>query len=84
MMAVALEIQAALEASTENSAELTRKLPVLIHDRLYQQQLFHAIYVGHFETRSAALQFIESAPLPVTRYKPILRSMEAIRKEPSP
>jgi MSHA biogenesis protein MshM len=84
MMAVALEIQAALDASPENAAVLTNALPVLIHDRLYQQQLFHAIYVGQFETRLAALQFIESAPPPIKRYKPIIRSMEAIRKEPPP
>jgi MSHA biogenesis protein MshM len=84
MMAVALEIQAALDASPENAAALTNTLPVLIHDRIYQQQLFHAIYVGQFETRLAALQFIESAPPPIKRYKPIIRSMEAIRKEPTP
>jgi septal ring-binding cell division protein DamX len=57
---------------------------LLVHDRLYQRQLFHAMYVGHFQSRSAAMQFIESSPAAVKRYKPVVRSLDAIRKEPAP
>ena len=59
-------------------------MPVLMHDRLYKNQLSHALYVGHFDTRAAATQFIESAPAEVKRYKPMIRSLDAIRKEPAP
>jgi MSHA biogenesis protein MshM len=59
-------------------------MPVLMHDRLYKNQLSHALYVGHFATRAAATQFIESAPAEVKRYKPMIRSLDAIRKEPAP
>jgi MSHA biogenesis protein MshM len=59
-------------------------IPVLMHDRLYKNQLSHALYVGHFGTRAAAMQFIESAPAEVKRYKPMIRSLDAIRKEPAP
>jgi MSHA biogenesis protein MshM len=59
-------------------------IPVLMHDRLYKKQLSHALYVGHFGTRAAAAQFIESAPPEIKRYKPVIRSLDAIRKEPAP
>lgn len=78
VLAMANEIRAALDASPQSTA------PVLVHNRLYQQQVFHALYVGHFETRAAALEFIQSSPSAVRRYKPVVRSLEAIRKEPRP
>ncbi len=78
LLAMANEIRAALDASPQSAA------PVLVHNRLYQQQVFHALYVGHFESRAAALEFIQSSPSAVRRYKPVVRSLEAIRKEPRP
>ncbi len=78
LLAMANEIRAALDASPQSAA------PVLVHNRLYRQQVFHALYVGHFETRAAALEFIQSSPSAVRRYKPVVRSLEAIRKEPRP
>lgn len=78
VLAMADEIRSALDASPQSAA------PVLVHNRLYRQQVFHALYVGQFETRAAALEFIQSAPLAVRRYKPVVRSLEAIRQEPRP
>ncbi|MDP1742326.1 MAG: AAA family ATPase [Polaromonas sp.] len=72
------EIRAALDASPQSA------VPVLVHNRLYRQQVFHALYVGHFETRAAALEFIQSSPLAIRRYKPVVRSLAAIRQEPRP
>jgi hypothetical protein len=76
VMAMAQEIQAALGPKSD--------VPVLVHDRLYQRQLFHAMYVGRFPSRPVALQFIETSPSAVKRYKPVVRSLDAIRKEPAP
>ena len=76
--ATAQTLEAALRAAA------LPNMPVLVHDRLYKNQLFHALYVGHFETRAAATAFIESAPPEVKRFKPIIRSLDAIRKEPAP
>ena len=84
MMAVAQEIQAALDGASTQAGASQSDMPVLVHDRLYQRQVFHAMYVGHFESRPAAMQFIESSPPAVKRYKPVIRSLEAIRKEPVP
>ena len=78
VLATANDIRSALDSSQQSA------VPVLVHNRLYQQQVFHALYVGHFETRAAALEFIQSAPLAVKRYKPVVRSLEAIRQEPRP
>jgi septal ring-binding cell division protein DamX len=78
VLAMANGIRSALDASPQSAAS------VLVHNRLYRQQVFHALYVGHFETRAAALEFIQSAPLAVKRYKPVVRSLEAIRQEPRP
>jgi len=78
VVATAQTLEAALQtASLPN-------MPIWLHDRLYKNQLFHALYVGHFDTRAAATTFIESAPPEVKRYKPIIRSLDAIRKEPAP
>ena len=78
VLGVAHSIDAALKtASMPNTS-------VLMHDRLYKSQLSHALYVGHFGTRAEAMQFIESAPAEIKRYKPITRSLDAIRKEPAP
>ena len=74
-------------AQSMDAALKTASIPnmsVLMHDRLYKNQLSHALYVGHFGTRAEAMQFIESAPAEIKRYKPIIRSLDAIRKEPAP
>lgn len=78
VLGVAQSLDGALAASSLSD------VPVLVHDRLYKKQPFHALYVGHFDTRTAAMKFIESAPAAVKRYQPIIRSMDAIRKETAP
>ena len=81
VMGVAQKIQAELDALAVQAGKPASDIPVLMHDRLYQNVLFHAVYVGHFENREGALQFIESSSATVRRYKPVVRSLEAIRKE---
>jgi septal ring-binding cell division protein DamX len=78
VLSVAQSVDAALKVASMPN------IPVLMHDRLYKKQLSHALYVGHFGTRAAAAQFIESAPPEIKRYKPVIRSLDAIRKEPAP
>jgi len=84
VMLMAQEIQQALDQVSEKSGGGPSPIPVLVHDRLYHGQVFHAMYVGHFESRPAAMQFVESSPQALKRYKPVVRSLDAIRKEPSP
>lgn len=78
VLAMANEVQAALDGAAQPAT------PVLVHNRLYQRQLSHALYAGHFETRADALAFIQSAPAAIRRYNPVVRSLDAIRKEPVP
>ena len=78
VLAMANEVQAALDGAAQPA------VPVLVHNRLYQRQLSHALYAGHFETRADALEFIQSAPAAIRRYNPVVRSLDAIRKEPVP
>lgn len=78
VLAMANEVQAALDGTAQPA------VPVLVHNRLYQRQLSHALYAGHFETRADALEFIQSAPAAIRRYNPVVRSLDAIRKEPVP
>jgi MSHA biogenesis protein MshM len=82
VMVVAKKIQLALDDAAAQAGLAQSEILVLVHDRVYQKQLFHALYVGHFESRQAALQFIESSLPALKRYKPVVRSLEAIRKEP--
>lgn len=83
VMLMAQEIQQVLDQASSKAGEPSA-LPVLVHDRLYQGQVFHAMYVGHFDSRPAALQFIEASPAALKHYKPVVRSLDAIRKEPAP
>ncbi len=83
VMIMAQEIQQALDQASAKTGEPSA-VPVLVHDRLYQGQLFHAMYVGHFDSRSAAMQFIDASPAALKHYKPVVRSLDAIRKEPAP
>ena len=80
-MGVAQKIQSELDALVTQTDKPAPDILVLMHDRLYQNVLFHAVYVGHFENREDALRFIETSPPTVRRYKPVVRSLEAIRKE---
>lgn len=82
VMVVAKKIQFALDDAAAQAGLAQSEIVVLVHNRVYQKQLFHALYVGHFESRQAALQFIESSLPALKRYKPVVRSLEAIRKEP--
>lgn len=78
VLAMANEVQAALDGSGQTAT------PVFVHNRLYQRQVFHALYAGNFETRPAAMAFVQSAPAAIKRYNPVVRSLDAIRKEPAP
>ncbi|MHB1250262.1 MAG: hypothetical protein ACYCZL_12835, partial [Polaromonas sp.] len=84
LLAVARQIQAALDDAPVQAGALRADVPVLVHNRLYQGQLFHALYVGHFESRQAALDFIQSSPPAVRRYKSLVRGLDVIREEPAP
>lgn len=84
VMIMAQELQQALDQASAKTGEPSSLLPVLVHDRLYNGQVFHAMYVGQFESRAAALQFAEASPAALKRYKPVVRSLDAIRKEPAP
>jgi MSHA biogenesis protein MshM len=83
VMIMVQEIQQVLDQASAKAGE-PAAVPVLVHDRLYQGQVFHAMYVGHFDSRPAALQFIEASPAALKHYKPVVRSLDAIRKEPAP
>ncbi|MDP3604344.1 MAG: hypothetical protein Q8R59_01210, partial [Polaromonas sp.] len=83
VMLMAQEIQQVLDQASTKTGEPS-VVPVLVHDRLYRGQVFHAMYVGHFDSRPAALQFIEASPPALKHYKPVVRSLDAIRKEPAP
>ncbi len=83
VMIMAQEIQRVLDQASAKTGEPS-VVPVLVHDRLYQGQVFHAMYVGHFDSRPAALQFIDASPPALKHYKPVVRSLDAIRKEPAP
>ncbi|MBA4330026.1 MAG: ATPase [Polaromonas sp.] len=83
VMIMAQEIQQVLDQASAKTGERA-VVPLLVHDRLYQGQVFHAMYVGHFDSRPAALQFIEASPAALKHYKPVVRSLDAIRKEPAP
>jgi MSHA biogenesis protein MshM len=83
VMIMAQEIQQVLDQASAKTGEPSA-VPVLVHDRLYQGQAFHAMYVGHFDNRAAAMQFIETSPAALKHYKPVVRSLDAIRKEPAP
>ncbi|MHB1199849.1 MAG: ExeA family protein [Polaromonas sp.] len=85
LLSEAMQIQAALDGAPPAQAGAPRAdVPVLVHNRLYQGQLFHALYVGHFESRQAALDFIQSSPPAVRRYKSLVRGLDVIREEPAP
>jgi type II secretory pathway predicted ATPase ExeA len=84
VMIMAGEIQQVLDQAAAKAGEPQPAVPVLVHDRLYHGQVFHAMYVGHFDSRLAAMQFVESSPPALKRYKPVVRSLDAIRKEPAP
>lgn len=83
VMIMAQEIQQVLDQAWAKTGEPS-VVPVLVHDRLYKGQVFHAMYVGHFDSRPAALKFIEASPPALKHYKPVVRSLDAIRKEPAP
>ncbi len=84
LLALAKQIQAALDAVPAQAGGRQASVPVLVQNRIYQGQPFHALYVGHFQTRQAALDFIQSSPPAVRRYKSLVRGLEAIREEPAP
>lgn len=84
LMAVTQQVQAALDGASAQTGATQSDVPVLVHNRLYRGQVFHALYVGHFESHAAAMEFIESSPPVVKRYKSFVRSLEVIRKETAP
>jgi MSHA biogenesis protein MshM len=84
MMALAQEVQAGLDEASTQAGSPPSDVPVLVHNRFYQRQVYQVMYVGHFESRPAAMQFIKSSPLVLSPYKPVIRSLESIRKEAVP
>ncbi len=84
LMAVIQRVQAALDGASAQTGAPRSDVPVLVHKRLYRGQVFHALYVGHFESHAAAMEFIDSSPPVVKRYKSLVRSLEDIRKETAP
>lgn len=83
VMIMAQEIQQVLDQASAKAGEPSA-VPLLVHDRLYKGQVFHAMYVGHFDSRLAAMQFVAASPPALKHYKPVVRSLDAIRKEPAP
>lgn len=85
LLAEAKQIQSALDFSAAQAGARRTEEPVLVlvHNRRYQGQLFHALYVGHFASRQAALDFLQSSPPVVKRYKSQVRGIDAIREEPA-
>lgn len=84
LLSEAMQIQSALDGAPAQTGAPRADVPVLVHNRLYQGQLFHALYVGHFGSRQAALDFIQSSPPVVRRYKSLVRGIDVIREEPVP
>jgi MSHA biogenesis protein MshM len=84
MLALAQKVQTDLDETATPSDSPASDVPVLVHNRFYQRQIYQVMYAGHFESRPAAMQFIKSSPLVLGPYKPIIRSLESIRKEGIP
>jgi MSHA biogenesis protein MshM len=84
MLALAQTVQTELDAVAIEAGAAQSDVPVLVHDRFYQQQIYQVMYVGHFESRPAALQFMRSSPSVLSPYKPMVRTLDSIRKEAAP
>ena len=84
MLALAQAVQTELDAVATEASAAQSEVPVLVHDRFYQRQIYQVMYVGHFESRPAALQFIRSSPSVLSPYKPVIRTLDSIRKEAVP
>jgi MSHA biogenesis protein MshM len=84
MLALAQAVQAELDAVATEAGAAQSDVPVLVHDRFYQRQIYQVMYVGHFESRQAALQFMRSSPSVLSPYKPVVRTLDSIRKEAAP
>ena len=84
MLALAQAVQTELDAVATEAGAAQSDVPVLVHDRFFQRQIYQVMYVGHFESRPAAMQFIRASPLVLSPYKPMIRSLESIRKEAVP
>lgn len=84
MLALAQTVQNDLDVIATEAGAAQSDVPVLVHDRFYQQQVYQVMYVGHFESRPAAMQFIRSSPSVLIPYKPVVRTLESIRKEAVP
>ena len=84
MLALAQAVQTELDAVAIEAGAAQSDVPVLVHDRFYQRQIYQVMYVGHFESRPAALQFMRSSPSVLSPYKPVVRTLDSIRKEAVP
>ncbi|NQW80197.1 MAG: hypothetical protein HQ445_03380, partial [Polaromonas sp.] len=84
MLALAQAVQTELDAVATEAGAAQSDVPVLVHDRFYQRQVYQVMYVGHFDSRPAALQFIRSSPTVLSPYKPVVRTLDSIRKEAVP
>jgi type II secretory pathway predicted ATPase ExeA len=84
MLALAQAVQAGLDEASTAVGLPPSEVPVLVHNRFFQRQIYQVMYVGHFESRPAAMQFIRASPQVLSPYKPMIRSLESIRKEAIP
>lgn len=58
--------------------------PLLVNDRLYGGQPFHAVYLGVFETREQAQSALEALPAGLKEHRPMIRSFARLAQEPRP
>ena len=84
MLALAQEVQAGLDEASTEAGSPPSDVPVLVHNRFFQRQIYQVMYVGHFESRPAAMQFIRASAQVLSPYKPMIRSLESIRREATP
>lgn len=67
---------------TEYQATLGAQQPILVNNRAYNGVLHHAVYVGQFGSRDAAIEYILSLPEALRQQKPMVRSFARILEEP--
>ena len=66
----------------EYQATLGAQQTILVNNRAYNGVLHHAVYVGQFASRDAAIGYILSLPEALRQQKPMVRSFARILEEP--
>jgi MSHA biogenesis protein MshM len=62
--------------------QLGTQQPILVNDRAYNGVPHHAVYVGQFASREAAVDYIATLPESMRRQRPLVRSFARILEEP--